>query len=104
MSPDLIFTPQQVLSGENSATGTVLKASDNLSKVALSWKETSSNTVQSVMMDSCTHKSTKVLPCSEGEKWDIKSMALGYIPGKVCVLARKLYTDDYTAVCAQFTW
>lgn len=101
LTSNLSWTDERVLSGEQNTTGLLLKASDQASQVALIWKETTGNLVHATIFENCqqTHQTTIALPLANN--WEIHSAALSQNPGRLCILARKLYTStEFLVQCA----
>ena len=101
LTNDLAWTDEQVLSGYQDVRSTLQKASDQVSRVALVWQETSGNLVHVAVFEDCTliHSATTTLP--QGSDWELDSAAISRSPYKMCFLARKLYTStEFLVQCA----
>lgn len=100
LSNDFNMTPEMILSGEEPITGSVVKASDNLFRVALGWKEAESHRIQISIHIGCHDQKTKILPPPFESNWVLNSLAISSSPNKLCILGNTSYFSTNTAFCA----
>jgi hypothetical protein len=94
------FRSQEVPSGSLGITGSVPRASDRVTQIGLAWKEAQSGQVRLGTWQGCTPMGIKSIPFPEGLNMELTSLAMSANPGKVCAVARKLYTNEHIVSCA----
>lgn len=99
LSHDFNLSIEKILSGEVEITGSVVKASDNLFRVALGWNEAGSNQIQISIHNGCNSHKVKIIPPPLESDWDLKALAISSLPNRLCIFSRTSYTVNYTAVC-----
>jgi hypothetical protein len=95
-----IFGPQEVPSGSLAISGSVPRASDRVTQIGLAWKEAQSGKVRLGIWQGCTSFGIRTIPFPDGLNLELTSLAMSANPGKVCALARKLYTNEHIVSCA----
>jgi hypothetical protein len=96
-----IFGPQEIPSGSQAISGSVVRTSDQVSKISLSWKEVESKQVRMASWDRCTRVRVRTVPFPEDINLELTSLAMSANPGRVCVVARSLYTTTHHVLCAE---
>jgi hypothetical protein len=95
-----IFGPPEVPSGSLGISGSIPRASDRVTQIGLAWKEAQSGKVRLGIWQGCTSFGIRTIPFPEGLNLELTSLAMSANPGKVCALARKLYTNEHIVSCA----
>ena len=94
------FQPQETPSGVQAISGNVASASDQTTRIGLSWKETNSGRFRLATWDGCGPAGVRTIPFPDELNLEMTSLAMSANPGKVCAVARALYTTTHVVVCA----
>lgn len=100
LSNDFNISTEKILSGEVAITGSVVKASDNLFRVALGWNKAENSQIQISIHNGCNSQKVKNIQPPVESDWALKSLAISSLPNKLCIFGSTSYNANYTAVCA----
>ena len=101
LTNNLTWTEEQVISVSQDTAPPLLKASDQVSQVALAWQENAGNRVHVAIFEGCTPIRQAVIILPLENPWELESVSMSHSPSKLCFLARKLYTStDFLVLCA----
>ena len=103
LDASLNWSPQIIPSEQEEIAGSPSKAWDGQGGFALAWKETPANRIRLSLWGSCTQGDVKTFPFASDINWEVAAAAISHTPRQACVLARELYTYEYTVVCAVIT-
>jgi hypothetical protein len=95
------FGPQEIPSGSQAISGIVASASDQNSKIGLSWKEAESGQVRLATWDGCVAGGMRTIPFPEELNLELAALALSADPGRICAISRVLYTNTHIVLCAE---
>ena len=104
LTHELVWTAEQVLSGETNTLAPLLKASDDYTQIALAWQNSTGNQVHIAVFEDCalTREATLTLPLEN--TWELEAIALSQNPPAFCLLARRMYTSTtYYSRCATYS-
>jgi len=100
LDASLNWSPQIMPSGQEEIAGPPSKAWDGQDGFALAWKETAGNRVRLSLWDGCAQGDVKTFLFASDINWEVAAAAISHAPRQACVLARELYSYEYTVVCA----
>ncbi len=101
LTNNLTWTEEQVISAFQDTSPPLLKASDQVSQVALAWQESAGNRVHVAIFEDCTPIRQAVIILPQENPWGLEFVSMSHFPSKLCFLARKLYTStDFLVLCA----
>lgn len=104
LTHDLLWTDEQVLSGETDTASPLVKAEDGYGKIALAWQESTGNLVHIAVFKDCTLAKTAQVTLPLDKSWTLEASALGQTPSAFCLLARRMYAStEYLVQCATYT-
>jgi hypothetical protein len=100
LDSSLAWANQEILSGYNSVASSPLKASDDVSRVALAWQQSGDDPFHVAMWQGCAQEWRKTIPFPVAEQISLKAAAVNTVAGKVCVVARMGFASTHIAACA----
>jgi hypothetical protein len=95
-----VFAPQEIPSGGQAVSGSVIRAWDQRSQTGLAWREADGK-FKLGTWQGCNYLAQRVVPFPADLHLELASLAMSAAPSKLCAVARVLYINTYVASCAE---
>lgn len=102
LNQNLQWSEQTVISGQRAVSGLPIKASDANTQIALTWEEQQRDWFVTGVWQGCEITGLKDVPGIAPATHTLQAAAISDEANKLCVLAKKDFGSEFTAVCVDF--